>query len=211
MADETRTGGAESGAPPHGGPVGPEPGRITRAFRYPPEDEGRQRQDFLAGTVLAAGAALLAPGAPGPDRPGPLFTLLVHEDVRTYGPAPQLRDAFALLDAGRTEEARSGLGIGTGWSALGGPDPLVKLNLKFPGPSPRGGLVHLVLPARQYGPHWHAVAAGGLLGISSEERLRRAAGRPGATFADALEGCLLLGTGTSPVLEHLVTVYGWEP
>jgi len=39
--------------------------------------------------------------------------------------------------------------------------------------------------------------------------MQKAAGGPSATFADAMEASVLMGIGTSPVLEQLIDAYGW--
>ncbi|UNO38697.1 hypothetical protein [Streptomyces sp. MST-110588] len=106
-------------------------GHIDRATEFAPEDEERQRQDFLAGTVPAAGAGIAVPGD-GPGGPlDALFMIFVHEDQRTFGPAPQLKEAFALLDRYGAVGLHDQLSVGTGWAGMGGRDPLVKLKLQF--------------------------------------------------------------------------------
>lgn len=89
----------------------PPTGRLTSNRAFDIGDTDRERQEFLAGTVFAAGAGVALPdrGPDGqlPELP-PLFTVFVNEDASTFGPAPQLREAFRLLDErGSRELARS--------------------------------------------------------------------------------------------------------
>ncbi|MFJ9077294.1 hypothetical protein ACIRO3_18950 [Streptomyces sp. NPDC102278] len=198
----------------HGGSYGP-PSR-RRAIRTPtfaPHDEERQRQEFLTGTVPAAGACVILPvgGAADADTLPSLFVITVHEDERTYGPAPELREAFALLDARGAVETSRGLEVGCAWSGFGGVRPVVKLRLDFriPRAAPTRSSVSIVVPADPYAEVWHHVLDGGLLGISTKARLDRVTGLPRSSFAAGLEACLLLGTGYSPVLERLITTYEW--
>ncbi|MEU9802003.1 hypothetical protein [Streptomyces sp. NPDC051000] len=198
----------------HGGAYGPPSQR--RAIRTPtfaPHDEERQRQEFLTGTVPAAGACVILPvgGAADADTLPSLFVITVHEDERTYGPAPELREAFALLDARGAVETSRGLEVGCAWSGFGGVRPVVKLRLDFrvPRAAPTRSSVSIVVPADPYAEVWHHVLDGGLLGISTKARLDRVTGLPRSSFAAGVEACLLLGTGYSPVLERLITTYEW--
>ncbi|MFI6689130.1 hypothetical protein [Streptomyces sp. NPDC050485] len=195
-----------------GGPLlgAPMQGQLIRSTRFEPGDEGRHRQDFLAGTVLAAGAAVVQPeNGPGLTPLDALFTVLVHEDERTFGPAPQFAEAFALLDEIGGVALYDRMDVGTAWAGFGGPAPLVKLKLEFQGPRPERGSTALVLPASQYAEIWHHVVGGGMVAVSTQERMERAANRPGAGFADSLEASILLAIGTSPVLEQFIDAYGW--
>jgi len=77
-------------------------GRINQATTFTPEDEGRYRQDFLAGTVFAAGAGIALPEN-GPGLP-PMESMLSRLRARRQadlGPAPQLKTAFELLGSAR--------------------------------------------------------------------------------------------------------------
>ncbi|WP_369383051.1 hypothetical protein [Streptomyces sp. cg36] len=195
-----------------GGPSlsSPAQGRLIRSTAFTEADEARQRQDFLAGTVFAAGADVALPqDGPGAMPIGALFVVYVHEDERTFGPAPQLREAFTLLDEIGTFALNERMDVGTGWSGMGGHDPLVKLKLEFHGPHPKKGAAGLILLGNQYAGIWHHIVGGGLLGITTQERMRQATRRPGATFSDGLEACIMLGLGTSPVLEQFIDGYGW--
>uniref|UniRef100_A0AAU2JZ76 Uncharacterized protein n=1 Tax=Streptomyces sp. NBC_00049 TaxID=2903617 RepID=A0AAU2JZ76_9ACTN len=197
-------------------PIVPAQGRLSRTATFAPHDEERQRQDFCAGSVPAAGAGVIVPvgaaGSGGPADAGTLpsvFLVYLHEDERTFGPAPQLRDAFALLDEHGAMEVVGRLDLGTAWSGFGGARPLVKLRLEFPGPHPARGAVSIVVPAEEHAEVWHHIVGGGLLGLTTRERLERATAGPRASFAAGLEACVLVGVGTSPVLEKLITAYGW--
>ncbi|MEV8546970.1 hypothetical protein [Streptomyces sp. NPDC051572] len=186
----------------------PPQGRIARATMFPPADEERQRQDFLAGGVFAAGAGVLFPDGDGPV-PSPVFVVYVHDDERTFGPAPQLRTAFDMLDEVGLVGLHEQMPVATSWAGMSGPSPLVKLKLDFPGPNPARGSAHLVLLADRYAELWQHIVHGGLIGVTTQQRLETATGRAGATFSDGLEACVLLGVGSSPVLEQLISLYRW--
>ncbi|MET9437176.1 hypothetical protein [Streptomyces sp. NPDC006551] len=181
-----------------------------RRTSFTPEDEARHRQDFLAGTVFVAAAGIMSAGdGPGLETLDPLFVVYVHEDERTFGVIPQLREAFAILDEAGAADTYGRLEVATGWSGMGGHDPLLKLHLRFLGPRPAAGSAQLVLPGRRYATVWQHIVDGGLIGISSQERMERAVGGPDASFADGIDACVLLATGTSPVLDQFIDGYGW--
>ena len=177
---------------------------------FTPEDEARHRQDFLAGTVFVAAAGIMAPDdGTGAGSPDPVLVLEVHEDERTFAVVPQLREAFALLDTYGAVDLHHRTEIATGWSGMGGHDPLVKLQLRFLGPQPSPGTGQLVVPGRRHASLWQHVVDGGLIGISSARRMERAVAGPEATFADGIGACVLLATGASPVLDQFIEGYGW--
>lgn len=205
----------------------PPTGRLTSNRAFDIADTDRERQDFLAGTVFAVGAgvALLDRGPDGqlPELP-PLFTVFVNEDASTFGPAPQLREVFRLLDERGSRELAPLLTVGTGWTAIDHPEsPLIKLKLEFH--APMTGNTAIVLMAQNYAQCWQHIVHGGMIGITSLERMDRAkvtrhkldaltAWNPRkpagpATFADAMEASILLGIGTSPVVRHLMDNHGW--
>ncbi|MBV9024668.1 MAG: hypothetical protein JO362_12955 [Streptomycetaceae bacterium] len=204
---EARKNRGRSGSTPSRGQ--PPQGRLIRKAPYAPGDEERQRQDFLAGTVFAAGAGVAFPEGAGQAPMDALFMIYVHEDERTFGPAPQLREAFAMLDQVGAVALHERITVGTAWSGLAGEQPLVKLKLEFHGPHPAKGSTGLVLLADQYAGIWRHIVGGGMIGITTQERMERATSRPGASFTDGMEACILLGIGTSPVLEQLIDGYGW--
>ncbi|MFI2790896.1 hypothetical protein [Kitasatospora sp. NPDC018614] len=183
-------------------------GRIARAAVFSPADEERQRQDFLAGGVFADGAGVMFPEGYGPGL-SPVFVVYVHDDERTFGPAPQLRTAFDLLDEVGSVALHERMPVATSWSGMSGSSPLVKLKLGFPGPRPARGSADLVLLADQYAELWQYIVGGGLIGVTTQQRLEKATSHPGASFTDGLEACVLLGIGSSPVLEQLMHLYRW--
>jgi len=66
--------------------------------------------------VFAAGAGFVAPDARTPDgleRIPPLFTVYVNEDESTFGPAPQLAEAFGMLDEHGADKLRELLSVGS--------------------------------------------------------------------------------------------------
>lgn len=189
----------------------PPAGRI-KSSRYvntaAPGELERQQQDFLAGTVFAAGAGVVMPEGGPLGRLSPMFTVFVNEDDTTFGPAPQLREAFRLLDEHGATTLHTLLTVGTSWAILGIPDnPLVKLKLEFH--APMTGSTAIVLIAQNYAACWQHIVSGGLIGITTVERLRRKTATPTASFADAMEASILLGIGSSPGLQYLTNVHGW--
>lgn len=164
-------------------------------------------QDFTAGTIFADGAALLVPD--GDTGLGPVFVVFVPDDERTFGPAPQLREAFTLLDKYGSEKLQQLMPVGTSWSGISARDPLIKLNLVFPGPSPARGTADVLLRADLYAAMWHHIAGGGVIGVTTTKRLQAATSRPDASFADGMEACILLGIHSSPVLKQFIDLYRW--
>ena len=205
----------------------PPTGRLTWQRPLNAADADRERQDFLAGTVFAAGAGVTLPG-PGPagklPEPPPLFMIFVAEDASTFGPAPQLREAFRLLDEYGSIKLNQMLSVGTGWSAMDDPEhPLIKLKLEFH--ASMTGNTAIVLIAQNYARCWRHIVNGGMIGITTLERMDRAgatrynpdplsirgtaAVTGPVTFADAMNACIILGIGTSPVVRQLMNTHGW--
>jgi hypothetical protein len=212
-----------------GGRLGwaPPAGQLKSAqFLTSPDDVDRQRQDFLAGTVFAAGAGIVTPDQ-GPTeqlRPmAPMFTVFVNEDDSTFGPAPQLREAFRLLDMHGAVKLHELLTVGTAWAAMDDAEcPLIKLKLEFH--APMTGNTAIVLLAQNYAQCWQHIVDGGMIGITTFDRLKRAGAisrgdvptagvmaQPagGATFADAMDASILLGIGASPGIRYLMDNHGW--
>ncbi|MGH2600494.1 MAG: hypothetical protein ACRDJ9_14045, partial [Dehalococcoidia bacterium] len=78
-------------------------GRLERLSIVPEGRGAAERQDFLAGTIFAAGAGIVFPIAksktdPVPDGVGPLFMVFLNDDDSTFGPWPRLADLFARLE-----------------------------------------------------------------------------------------------------------------
>jgi len=169
-----------------------------------------KRQDFLAGTVFAAAVGVVTPEGPGTEDIQPLFVVYVRDDDTTYLPAPQIRQAFALLDEHGTVEASHRLMVATSWSVLDAPggSPLAKLKLEFH--APFTGRCEVVLVADQHAQHLHHVAARSMIGITTQQRMTAATARPAATFADALDACVLISVAASPGLQMLIDTYGWQ-
>ncbi|MFF1712136.1 hypothetical protein [Streptomyces sp. NPDC058268] len=209
MNREERRRAARQGRRANGGGDAWQPpqGRVRRAAVFATADEDRQVQDFTAGTIFADGAAMLVPD--GDTSLGPVFVLFVPDDEHTYGPAPQLREAFTLLDKHGSEKLHKLMPVGTSWSGISARDPLIKLKLVFPGPRPAPGTAEVLLRADLYASMWHHVAGGGVIGVTTAKRLQAATSRPDASFADGMEACILLGIHSSPVLEQFIGLYGW--
>lgn len=68
-----------------------------------------------------------------PGRLSPMSSVFVNEDDTTFAPAPQLHEAFRLLDEhGATKLHTLLVLFGTSWAILAVADnPLVKLKLEF--------------------------------------------------------------------------------
>jgi hypothetical protein len=193
----------------------PPQGRIQSAAFFPgtPEEKERQEQDFLAGTVFAEGAGVLyptGPVTPGDPPPGfgPLFTVFLQDAAATWEPAPVLRELLALVDAHGGVELHERLTVATSWAVLDDPSrPLAKLKLDVT--EPVKGSARIILLAANYAGHWRHVVCGGMIAITTQDRVRNATAAPGATFADGMNACLLAGIGTSPGIDLLMTNHGW--
>jgi hypothetical protein len=179
----------------------------VRTFPGTPEELQRQGQDFMAGTVFAAGAGMAFPDGPGAPMP-PMFVVYIEEGPATWGPAPQLRQLLALLDELGAVALHESSTIGTSWALLDGPQPLVKLKVEVHEPAAAGGRFEILLLAENYAQVWPHIVDGGMVGITTFERMELVA-RSGASFSDAMEACVLFGIGASPALAHLVTEHGW--
>ena len=114
------------------------------------------------------------------------------------------------------------LTVGTAWAAVEDPDtPLVKLKLDFH--QPITGSTGIVLIAQNYASAWQFIAGGGIVGITTFDRISRGTGGhiggplpidsapvvTGGTYGAALDSCILLGIGSSPVIKYLVDAHGW--
>jgi hypothetical protein len=182
--------------------------KAVRAFPNSPGEVERQRQDFVAGTVFADGAGILYPAGPPDPKFGPVFAVYVRNDASTYDPAPQLRELFGLLDQHGGARLHEMSRIGTSWAVLDGREPLAKLKLEFHEPVSGPG-AGIVLLAENYRDHWRHIVAGGVIAITTAGRLERATSAPGASFADGLDACIVLGIRSSPGIEHLMAMHGW--
>lgn len=182
--------------------------QLTNATIFPgtPDEMARHGQDFLAGTVFAAGAGVAFPQGGG----APLFTVYLNDDDSTWGPAPQLRTLLGLVDRHGALKAHEMSTVATAWSALDHPEePLVKLKLDIREPAEARGKVEIVLMAGNYRDVWQHIVGGGMIGLTTLERMQKATSRPGATFADGMEACVLLGIGSSSVLSTLMRHKQW--
>jgi hypothetical protein len=213
--DKARRGGRRDG----GRSGRPGPGwdvphnQLTRAGMFPgtQQEMDRQRQDFLAGTVFAAGAGVVFPqGGTGKPLLRSMFTIYLQDGPETYGPAPQLAKLWELhaeLGAVALHERST---VATGWSALDHPAaPLIKLKLDIREPAEAKGKCEIVLLAANYAEAWQHIVGGGMIGLSTFERMQAAAGRPDASFTDGMDASILLGIGSSSVVEMLMRNHGW--
>ena len=188
-------------------------GQITGARTVSPDRDNAEIQDFIAGTIPAAGAALLSPetagAAPEVREMPPLFTVLVNDDASTYGPCPQLQDLFERLDRGGPATLHAELDVGTSWSVMARPpvNALVKLKLDFY--EPVRGTAHILLMANNYAGLWQYVAGGGMVGITTPQRLRRVQNNPDATYATVLRACIPVTVASSPGIQQVIRMFGW--
>jgi hypothetical protein len=99
----------------------------------PAERLGAENQDFIAGTIFAAGAAAIRPEGPDPDLP-PLFVILLEE--KNISPAPELKNLFALLDSEGTVNLHAQIKGTARWGAMPAPDGqmLARAELNFTQP-----------------------------------------------------------------------------
>lgn len=195
----------------------PRVNEINRVTLIPGSAEERERagQDFVAGTVFAAGAGAIFPtdtadSGPSEQGPPPLFVVFVKEESATWGPAPGLRQLFRLLD----RHGAVGLGeratYSTAWSVLDdAAEPLAKLKVEILAPQEARGRFEVVLLAGNYRDVWQHVVHGGMLGITSFERMAAATGGADASYASGLESCVLMGVGASPGIGLLMGSHGW--
>lgn len=188
--------------------------RLTTHEDTPSEHE-RALQDFTAGTVFAEGAGALVPTAPTGSAPAaaaelePVFAVFVHEDARTFGPAPQLAALFARLDQD-PDALRGQLEADAVWSVFESPNgTLLKLRVTVQAPAECAGRFEVVLVAAKYAEQWQYIVDGGALAITSMPRLNAALTRPGVTFSDGLNACLVMITGHSPAVELAIEANGW--
>ncbi len=168
----------------------------------------RQAQEFLAGGIFAAGAALLAPQGVNVTIP-PVFTVSLDDTAFTV--CPPLREVFALLDEPDADFVRTGHRVrcAVGWAVLAyGDNPLAKLKLDFV--EPVTASARIVLLAANYKGFLHEAAAGGVLGLTTTERVARIQSLPPtASFDAGLNEVVPIQAGASPGLEKLIEVYGW--
>ncbi|GGY11348.1 hypothetical protein [Streptomyces hiroshimensis] len=166
---------------------------MARVRAFGPGDTERQRQDFLAGTVPAARAAVTVPETGPGSRLGLLFMVFLHEDRRTFGPAPApaIRDAFGLLEHHGGLALARNLDAGAAWAGLGGPGPLVKLKIEFA--APVRGPAAVMLDGSRHAHLWQHIAGGGLMALTSRERIAQATTGTAASFASVMAGSVLLG------------------
>jgi hypothetical protein len=211
---EERERRRDGGAPASNVPGWSPPVNMLRSARFvpnTPEENEKQRQDFLAGTLFAQGAGHMFPtGGDGtPPMVTAVFSVFVAEDDQTFAVAPQLREAFRLLDQHSGSELHERLTVGTSWGALDGEKPLAKLKLEFHDQPPLRGKVDIVLLAENYRDSWRHIAGGGLIAVTSLERMQRASSAPDASYGSAMDAALLFGIGSSPAIQHLITTHGW--
>lgn len=187
--------------------------QLTKAAFFPgtAEEMDRQRQDFLAGTVFAAGAGVVFPqGGVGKPLLPSMFVIYLQDGPETWGPAPQLAKLWELHDELGAVQLHEQSTVATAWSGVDHPDaPLIKLKLDIREPVAAKGKCEIVLLAANYADAWQHIRGGGMIALTTQERMEKAATRPGASFADGMEASILLGIGSSTVVDMLMRNHGW--
>jgi len=83
---------------------------------------------------------------------------------------------------------------------------LIKLKLEFR--HPFTGRQDIAFLGTSHANLWRYIAGGGLIALTTAERLR-AAGGVEAPYAEAMNVCLLFSIATSPLLQQLIARRGW--
>lgn len=177
-----------------------------RTWAVTPERAGAEKQDFLAGGAPVEGAALLVPlgddGEPAPGEPS-VFAIVVGDPVFTV--LPELDALLARVRAEGSRAVADELRGHVRWASLELPDhPLIKLVLDLDAPLRLRG--DLVLLADRYAEFLWKAAEGGFLAIARRQDLEQ---RPGESFADVIDRCLLLEIPPSRAIEQLIAAHGW--
>lgn len=136
--------------------------------------------------------------------------MFVHEDARTFGPAPQLLHLFERIERD-SAALRTELDADAKWSIFLAPagGTLLKLRVTVAAPAEAAGRFAIVLDAARYAEQWQYIVDGGVLAISSLSRINAVVTRPGSSFNDGLDACVLLTTGHSPAVEAAIAAHGW--
>jgi hypothetical protein len=184
-------------------------GRIISERTYDESDLDRQVQDFIAGTVFAAGATLLGPTDGDEGAPPPVFAVMIEPDAATFTAAPVLRRLLAELDRIGAGALGDQLRVGTSWSMLTKSDGHALVKLKLDVVQPFTGSARIVLLAENYASFWQYIADGGIVGLTTMERIQRLATKPNPTFADGIEACVPMGIASSPGLRRIIDMFGW--
>ncbi|SCL21286.1 hypothetical protein [Micromonospora aurantiaca (nom. illeg.)] len=188
-------------------------GRLNEVRLIGPGRDDAEVQDFTAGTIFAEGAAVLFPD----DVPGsaaarfpPLFLVIVADDASTYGPCPQLRDLFAVLDSpGGWHTLHEQLAFGSSWAMLARLPGRALVKLKLDIDAPVKAAPRILLLAENYPHMWQYVAGGGMVGVTTMSRLQALQAKPSATYADGLAQCLPFSVPGSPGLRQLIRLCNW--
>jgi hypothetical protein len=188
-------------------------GRVNEVRMIAPDRDAAEYQDFVAGTIFAEGAAVLfpetAPGTAASDFP-PLFVVIVADDESTYGPCPQLRDLFAILDTeGGWQSLYEGLDVGSSWAVMLRLPRAGLAKLKLDIDHPVKAAPRLLLMAENYPHLWQYIAGGGMVGVTTMARLRAVQAKPDATYADGLAQCIPFSVPSSPGLQQLIRLCDW--
>lgn len=188
------------------------PGQFREVRMVPGTRTGAEHQDFVAGTIFAAGAGVLFPENGPADEPmPPVFAVFLDDGPETFRVCPQLRQLFARLDQVGFAAFHQEVRVAASWAVMASGDPneepLAKLKLDFV--QPLRASARVLLMAGNYHQAWQYIAGGGLVGLTTMSRIQRVQQRPDATFADGLAACIPVGLATSPGLTQLIRMYDW--
>ncbi|MBA3490231.1 MAG: hypothetical protein H0T78_11970, partial [Longispora sp.] len=177
----------------------------TDVFRDPDRMDAA-RQDFLAGTIFAAGAGVIIDDTPDSDMP-PIF--LVFLDDSAYSVCPRLRDYFARLDTGGVAALGEVMTVAASWAIMGRSDGVALAKLKLDFLAPVKTRAEIILLAENYADVWQHIADGGLIGLTTLDRIRDADLHGEGGYGRALNQCIPIQMAASPGIRQLIGMYGW--
>jgi hypothetical protein len=164
-----------------------------------PERHGAETQDFMAATIFVAGAAGIRADTNGAPLP-PLFVICL--DNTAFSQTPELLTLFALLKSEGSENLHAQLKGTARWGAMPGADGQMLAKLELNLTAPVKARPSFLLLADNYKDNWDIPATKGyLLGITTMEKFR--ALPESASYADALEACILLQPDPSKAAQML--------
>ncbi|GGT04545.1 hypothetical protein GCM10010156_72930 [Planobispora rosea] len=159
---------------------------------------------FVDGAVEASGTIAALPDHRSTGRLPPLFIVLVEPDTGSA----LLEQAFALLDRHGAVAASEAMTVATAWTAMdnGAELSLIKLKLEFD--RPFRGRQDIAFLGSAHAARWRHIAGGGLIVVTTTERLQTAGG-PAADYAETMNAGLVFSIAASPLLQQLIARHGW--
>lgn len=167
---------------------------------------GAENQDFIAGTIFAAGAAGIRPDGPG-DLP-PLFVVLLDNEAPS--PSPELQKLFWLLDSEGTVDLHAQIKGTARWGAIPANDGQMLAKVELNLTAPVNTRPSILLLADNYKEIWDIPATDGyLLGLTTKARF--ASLGPSSSYADAMSVCVLIRPPASNAATMLQEHYTGVP